>query len=68
MDVVRNFSWLLKKSDMAVRTTNRDFMEAVENYFFQLLSSLKDLQWRNGNPQPIIAVQVTQLLILKIPI
>ncbi len=49
-------SWLLHYHDMAVRTTNKEYMDAVEQYFRQLFDILLPLQSAYGGP--IIAFQL----------
>ncbi|XP_033726489.1 beta-galactosidase-1-like protein 2, partial [Pecten maximus] len=48
--------WLLKDSNMAVRSNYPGYTQAVERYFTRLLREVVDLQFSRGGP--IIAVQV----------
>ncbi|XP_032766237.1 beta-galactosidase-1-like protein 3 [Rattus rattus] len=49
-------SWLLRNPGSSLRTTNKDFIEAVDNYFDHLIPKILPLQYRRGGP--VIAVQV----------
>ncbi|XP_006820858.2 beta-galactosidase-1-like protein 2 [Saccoglossus kowalevskii] len=49
-------SWLLHSPDMRVRTTDPNFLSAVDRYFDELLPLVEPLQFSNGGP--IIAIQV----------
>ncbi len=51
-----SFRWLLHYRDMQVRTTHREYMNAVEQYFRQLFEVLIPLQSAYGGP--IIAFQL----------
>ncbi|XP_007946923.2 beta-galactosidase-1-like protein 3 [Orycteropus afer afer] len=49
-------SWLLQDPDLKLRTTNKDFVDAVDHYFDHLIPRVIPLQYHWGGP--IIAVQV----------
>ncbi|XP_034366431.1 beta-galactosidase-1-like protein 3 [Arvicanthis niloticus] len=49
-------SWLLRNPETDLRTTNKNFIEAVDKYFDHLIPKILPLQYRHGGP--VIAVQV----------
>ncbi|XP_028619730.1 beta-galactosidase-1-like protein 3 [Grammomys surdaster] len=49
-------SWLLRNPVTDLRTTNQNFVEAVDKYFDHLIPKILPLQYRHGGP--VIAVQV----------
>lgn len=49
-------AWLLKDPTLKIRTSDKRFMEKVDNYFKELLRILKPLQMTHGGP--IIMMQI----------
>ncbi|XP_012865063.1 PREDICTED: beta-galactosidase-1-like protein 3 [Dipodomys ordii] len=49
-------SWLLQNPNLQLRTTNKDFVRAVDTYFNHLIPRMVPLQYHQGGP--VIAVQV----------
>nr|XP_048314716.1 beta-galactosidase-1-like protein 3 [Myodes glareolus] len=49
-------SWLLRNPKSQLRTTHRNFVEAVDKYFDHLIPRILPLQYHHGGP--VIAVQV----------
>ncbi|XP_060035210.1 beta-galactosidase-1-like protein 3 [Erinaceus europaeus] len=49
-------SWLLQNPDMRLRTTEKNFVSAVDEYFDHLVPRLVPLQYQRGGP--VIALQV----------
>ncbi|XP_069894481.1 beta-galactosidase-1-like protein 3 isoform X3 [Dipodomys merriami] len=49
-------SWLLQNPNLQLRTTNKDYVRAVDTYFNHLIPRIVPLQYHQGGP--VIAVQV----------
>ena len=49
-------SWLLKNRDLRIRSFNPAWMDAVRNYFAELLPRIRKYEYDNGGP--VIAMQI----------